>query len=1697
MKGKAKKYLRKGIKILLWIIGSVIGLFLLIVLLIQIPYIQNLVKDKAVSYLEGKIGTDVQIGRIEIGLPKKIIVEGVYFESQQGDTLLAGEKLAVDISLLKLLSNEVEINSIQFEGITANVKRDKDSVFNFDYIIKAFASDEPKDTTSAPMKFSIRKIKLDNIMATYSDATTKNDISAKLTHFDTRIKKFDLDKMEFEVPEINLDGLKVRLEQGMLDEVAVSTQKVAEEASKQPDLKLKLKDIKIANLDIGYDNKDSRMDTKLLLKKMNIEVNEIDLKTQLIDLDNFELENVKGQLAFGKFEKQVQKELPQATAAVQSSQWKFKLANADIQNVNFKFDDNNSAPVTKGIDYKHLDITDLNLEANDLSYAPDAISGEINELRVQDKSGLNLQELRTSFFYGSKGAELKGLYVKTPHTLLKDEVIVAYPSIESLNEDIGSLSVDANIEKSRVGFKDILLFVPTLATTEPFKSNPNATLLIDTRVEGRVNDIRIANLEVSGIGTTVIAASGRIKGLPDVKMAYFDMNVRELRTTEKDINMFVPASTIPANIQLPAALSAKAKFKGTLDNFNTDVNLVSSFGNAKVIAAFDQRKKGSEKYDADAELDNFDLGRLIKNDSIGEISLKAKVKGTGLNPQTATATIAAQLIKAEYNSYIYKDLNVDGSINNGNFEATANMDDPNLDFDLVAEGGFKDKFPNGKIRLNVDIADLNKLNLHAGPLKLRGNVDADIADGNPDNLNGKVSLHRFMFANEKEQFALDSINIIAVSTAERDSIMVKSQFAHAKMVGDYKLTQIGTALSNTIAKYYNSKPSAVKQATDPQQFDFSIKIDNDPIVQKLLPQLTRFEPIDISGGYNSVNDSIALNGNIPRVVYGENIISGAVIKVNTEENKLNYSVIVDQVQNEQFLLSQTNITGDLKDNVLTYKVQILDRKDEEQYLLAGEMKATDGSTELSLNPDGLKLNYEPWDMAVDNVLRFGKDGIYANNFEMSSEAGRLKLQSQSEAPNAPLNAELNNFKIETLTNMIQKEELKFAGTIDGTAEIRDINTKPVFVSDLKIENFSIAKDTIGNIEIKVNNETANVYAANVAITGNDNQVNLDGTFQSATRTFELDIDMQRLNISSIQAFTAGNLSEGKGYLSGNLKVTGTTDAPRVAGDVKFNDVAFRVVPLNSYFNSMNEGITFNEQGVAFIDFSMADEENNELNVNGTVATTTYREFAFNLKVDAEDFRAINSTAKDNDFFYGTLYFDTHLNVRGTLDSPVIDGNLKIDDNTKLTVVLPQQDPSIADREGIVEFVDEDNVEMMERLKIEETVNSTDVKGIDVAVNIEIVKEAELNLLIDKGNGDYLQLKGEAQLTGGMDKSGKTTLTGRYEFTEGAYQMTFNFIKRKFEIQSGSYILWTGEPTEANINISAVYKADIAPIDLVGPQIAGEPQSTQNTFKQKIPFNTILKMEGELLKPELSFDIELEEGNNNVSTNVINTTNAKLAQLRQEPSELNKQVFAVLLLNRFVGENPFATEAGSTTGALARQSVSKILSQQLNNIAGDLIQGVELNFDLESVEDYNTGERQNRTDLNVSASKRLFDDRLKVTVGSNFGVEGEARANEETTNIAGDVAVDYELTKDGRYTVRAYNKDEYDAAVQGQVIETGVSLIFTLDYNKFRELFHRTEEEKEMIRKEKELKEKKKQQEKEEEERKAREEKDNTAPKEEN
>ncbi|QLC65904.1 translocation/assembly module TamB [Flavobacterium sp. LPB0248] len=1683
MNKKPVYFLKKTLRILMWCVVSVIALLLLLIILIQVPSVQNFVKDKAITYLEGKIKTKVSLDKILIKFPKDVVLEGFYFEDQKKDTLLAGKRLEVDVDLFKLVSSELEINSVSLENVKANISRNKDGVFNFDYIIKAFESKEPKveDPNAKPFKISIVKVNLDQVKFNFKDDFSKNDVKVNLTHFDTKFKKFDLDKMDFNIPNINLNGLKVVLDQDVVEKIAEVSVKTVDTISKRPDFKLALEKITLSKIDILYDNKDSKLNSGIRLGNLNLAVNEIDLNKQLLDFDTFEVKNLSGNLRLGAKDKQI--ETPNLdTTAIKQVGWKAKLNKVDIENIAFKFDDMQSKPKTKGIDYAHLDLSKFNFKAEKLYYGNDTISGNIKTLTVNEKSGLQIQSFKTDFFYGPKNASLNNLYLKTPQTLVQDKVRAEYKSLESLQKDLGNLAIDANLKQSKIGFKDILLFVPDLQNTNPFKSNPNAILYVDSRVSGKVKELNISKFEMSGIGSTKVSLSGKIAGLPDAQKAYYDLNIKKISSTAKDINMFVPAGTIPKNIQIPSQLSLQGKFKGSVQSFKTNLSLNSSFGNAKVDALFDQRIKKREKYDAEVYLLDFDLGRLIKNDSIGKITLKAKVKGTGLDPKTANAAIDGLVQKAVFNRYAYKDLALKGNIENGSFAVQSGMKDPNLNFDLTASGDTKDKYPTVKLKLNLDIADLDKLNLHAGPMKLRGNVDADITNSNPDFLNGKVFLSNIQILQNAEPIVLDSIRVLAFADKDSNSIKISSQFLKAEVIGKYKLTTLANSLQKSLSKYMDLQNPKVNAESDEQRLAFMLKVDNDPVLFKLLPKLTGLEPFTINGNYNNQTDSLTVKGTIPRIVYGGNTISDGKINIEAKENALEYLVSVATIESGSLKIPFTSLSGNVQNNTLTYALEIKDPKEKQQYFIAGNLNHEKGKSIFKIDPDSFVLNYDRWNVDPENAIEFGENRLYINKFILENSGNELKVQSQGTQNNAPLQVDFVNFKIETIMNMVKKEELLMQGLINGNALVENVMTNPTFTSDLKIDDFTFKGSKVGDLEIKVDNKTANTLAANVALSDEGNDLKLTGDYLLDTGNFDFDVVINKLNIKSIQGFSMGNITEGQGFLSGNFKLTGNTSAPKVNGELIFNDAGFRVTQLNSYFKTKNEKITFNDGTISFDKFSLFDENDNELFVNGTIQSPDFVKYNFNLLVEADDFRAIHSKEKDNDLFYGDLFLDTKLNIKGNLDSPVIDGTLKINKETKFTVVMPQSDPSIADREGIVEFVDEDNMYLKQTVDMQNKLNQSELKGMDVNVAISINKEAELTLLIDKSNGDYLNLKGEAELVGGIDQSGKTTLTGKYEFSDGAYEMNFNGIKRKFDIQKGSFITWNGEPTMATLNITAIYKVNTAPIDLLGNQLKSEPQAVQNTYKQKLPFQTLLKMNGELMKPEISFGIVLPEGNYNVASNVVDMTQTKLKQLEQDPAELNKQVFALLLLNRFVGENPFASESGGVNAeSFARQSVSKILSQQLNNLAGDLIEGFEVNFDLESTEDYTTGTMQNRTDLNVEVSKKLLDDRLKITVGSSFGVEGQERANEDSTNIAGDVALDYQLTKDGRYMVRAYRKNQYQVAVEGQVIETGVAFVITMSYNKFRELFHRTEAEKQLIKEEKVRKEKEKQKKKEEKE----------------
>jgi hypothetical protein len=114
--------------------------------------------------------------------------------------------------------------------------------------------------------------------------------------------------------------------------------------------------------------------------------------------------------------------------------------------------------------------------------------------------------------------------------------------------------------------------------------------------------------------------------------------------------------------------------------------------------------------------------------------------------------------------------------------------------------------------------------------------------------------------------------------------------------------------------------------------------------------------------------------------------------------------------------------------------------------------------------------------------------------------------------------------------------------------------------------------------------------------------------------------------------------------------------------------------------------------------------------------------------------------------------------------------------------------------------------------------------------------------------------------------------------------------------------------------------------------------------------------------------------------------------------------------------------------------------------------VELNFDIQSYDDYQTGQAQGRTQIDIGIKKELFKERVTVQVGGSVDVEGRMAKQNTASDIISDVTIEYKLTKDGRYRVKAFRHNQYEGAIEGQLVETGAGLVYVRDFNTWKELF---------------------------------------------
>lgn len=1656
-----KGILRKVLRIILWIIGLVPVLAFCIFLLLKVPTIQGFIKDIAVHYLNKKLNTEVQLGKLHIDFPKTLELDSLFVADRRGDTLVYAHRFFVDINMFRIFSGDITINRLSVSQLVANIDRSlPDTAFNFDFIVKAFASgsSEP-DTSASSTRFAIHDIDLEQFRVRYKDVVGGYDGRMAFQTFKTHFKTFDLDSMRF-----RLDSLVFSHVTGSLTQLTplikqAGSEAPAEKSGPMPDIAFH--DLVLDTVLLNYNNPVGGMAGSVNLDTLSLAASKINMAKQDIDLAKMALRytNISFSQYQGDDTTAQQEKAEEQTTDTSSSNWVFKIGELQLAGNHLKYDDRMKPPIPKGIDYNHLGVDSLRINVTNGYYAADSSHAFVHDIALREKSGFNLKKLTTEAVYTAHRAELNQLDLRTPKTHISKKLAIYYDAIGAIDDDPGNLGMEADLSNCAIDLNDVLYFQPALDSAPTMNKLMHSLVKINGQMRGKLKDLHIDSLDLQAAAQTNLTFNGHITGMPDMDKTVFDVVLKDFSTGKNDVQTLLAERLIPAAVDIPAGMSLSGHFKGSLYSFATRLFFRSTDGNvdlqARVKNLNDSLHAG---YDALVKTNNLDLGRLLKDDSLyGKVTMQMAIKGSGLTKNSADAMLEGNIVQAWLKGYNYQNMAFSGNYNRQHGELTMKSLDPNISFRLVSSADLSGAYPGIKLDLDLDSADLYALHLTTDTLKLRGKVKADFPSADLDHANGNLFLADWQIVKDSMRINLDSVSLRAVSGDTTDSLRLEAPFARATFSGQYQLSKLGIWLQS-LTQHYFGQDSTMQLAADSagqQNMHIDLAVFNHPLWQMFLPGLKSFSGGHFTGELSSFPSEIQLQGNIPQVVFSDMTVDSISLAIHSDTDKLNYLVAINQFNNGSIMMHKTTLSGDASGDEITVDLKVRDEANKNKYQLAGLLGLDKNNYKFSFNPDSLLLNYEKWQMGKDNYIFYSEKGVVAHNVKLERNGQFLSINSPEENPGSPLEIDFHDFNLATLTRITSSDTALVSGALNGKVVAEGLPSSPVFTADLNIDSLALQEQSVGNIALKVNNKIANAYAVEMALTGDSNDLKVAGTYYTGPQSrFDINVDVAALNIASAQAFTFGQVKDGSGLLTGQLHLEGTTKRPQVDGALTFKNAALTVAKVNDYIRMPNETIRFDNKGIHFDRFTIIDSLNNKAFVNGDILSANFRRYRFALDITARNFRALNAKQNQDEMYYGPVFISANVKVRGDQNLPKVDMNLKMNRNSILTVVLPGSNPSMESSEGIVEFVDVAHMHDTIKLSTAPTTRRhfTPLTGIQLSANITVDTAAVLNLIIDPTNGDNLRVKGDATLNMTMDPGGKISLTGRYEISEGAYSMSLErLIRRRFDIKKGSTITWTGDPTSATLDLTAIYKVDASAMELVEDQLTNLDESTKNTYKQKLPFELLMNIDGQLMQPDISFGLDMPETSRNAFNGSVYT---RINQINTSVSEVNKQVLGLLVLGHFIADNPFETSGGGSAEQLARQSASKILSQQLNNLAGDLIKGVDINFDLQSSEDYSTGKAENRTDLNVGLSKSLFNDRTTVYVGSNIQLEGPQQADQRSSQIAGDVAIEYKLSRDGRYRLRGYRKNKYEGVIEGEFIETGLSFIIVMDYNHFKELFQK-------------------------------------------
>ena len=1171
-------------------------------------------------------------------------------------------------------------------------------------------------------------------------------------------------------------------------------------------------------------------------------------------------------------------------------------------------------------------------------------------------------------------------------------------------------------------------------------------LLAQGNISGNADELHCSNVKIiNGIDSS-IEFDLNARNYNNIQHLAVDFDCKQLVTTADAIEKIFNLSHDEARKQAVGKITLSGTVAGPANQLVAEAALVADVGLVKLNATADIAHADSVLVDATLKTDGLDLSALTDG-IIGKLDFAITANAfVAPDPKDNRIRITHSSNSLTFNDYAYNNLKSELLIYPQLSMGIVEINDPNGHVLFAGGTQMRDSLPQYVVSLHVDSLRTGRMNLT--PTFPNGQLDmalrVETQGATVDEATGKGEMSKFDFmGNEKLAGTGRVLFDIDIDDAGDKQITIASSVLNGTVSGHFKYADLAAELYE---QFYRAAGALCD--TEPQEIPaetyaaFDIQYDSlSRFTQFIDDELVMSDSGSIRARIDARNHTSDLQMQLGNVGYGSfQFDSLTIIAQSGDSSLVLYLNTANLALPAVGDVGAAEIYNSLNDNMLytDFTWRAAPEKHRHGALSCRTNFHREGQhlvTQIGIDGGDFVAGERDWTIAK-SVIEIGNQYFAVDGFSIDNDERFIRVdgRASTEATDT-LSIAMQKIVIGDFLQPDPYERFSLAGELSTTVKLNDLYNDVKVNCVASIDEFYVDDDRLEHLDVTTQwspeNERLDIDLS--IVTDGKQRARGIGRLENdealGEKYFDLMFDIDSISDHWLEFYLNGAIRDIKGTASGWLQIHGPLSNIGLDARLCMHRTEFGVKQTNvNYVFDNNDSIIISPNYIEFKNMRFVDDYGSQAFFYGGISHDMFSGLNIDIKFRTYDQLVFNLESVESPMYYGQIFANGLLRITGQTDNIDLSIDGTTSSNTVL-YVLPLEKSDISETKYI-KFKSNSTVASTESVKIENMPTM-----LEAHLNINITPEARIFAILDQRTDNGIAATGSGKLQLDVDKAGDLTMFGTYEIADGIYNFSFeNILNKRFTINQGSTLTWDGEPYNCLIDLKATYKLKASLYDLV--QNSDLSQSTD--LKKRVPINCHIFLTDRIADPTIRFEIEIPSSQN--------FSQYTFDQYVNTEEEMNRQVFSLLLANRFYAtEDATSTSSSSTsTGTYIGTTASELISNQLSNWLSQNEYNVGIGVN------YRPGDEVTNEEYEVAMSTQILDN--KILLSGNIGYGRDASSTGESEgSLIGDFDVEVKLNKKGNLRAKAYTHSNNDVIYETSPTTQGIGLSFNEDFNTFTEL----------------------------------------------